>query len=141
MYPDPLAGLLLHDVDPLTVVIVPLHGDEIGAALPGVAQAADDLEEMALRLGDGGAVVTDSRRVADRIRLARDGGRGENHVSLAVGVVISILQATTQIQEQTLSYVPKLVTVFLSIAILGPWMLRQAVQFTQSILNLIVVAR
>src|SRR5215469_5916355 len=62
-------------------------------------------------------------------------------VSLVVGVVVSILQATTQIQEQTLSYVPKLITVFLSIAILGPWMLRQAVQFTQTILNLIVVAR
>jgi len=62
-------------------------------------------------------------------------------VSLAVGVVVSILQATTQIQEQTLSYVPKLISVFLSIAILGPWMLRQAVQFTQTILNLIVVAR
>jgi len=62
-------------------------------------------------------------------------------VSLVVGVVVSILQATTQIQEQTLSYVPKLISVFLSIAILGPWMLRQAVQFTQTILNLIVVAR
>jgi flagellar biosynthetic protein FliQ len=62
-------------------------------------------------------------------------------VSLVVGVVVSILQATTQIQEQTLSYVPKLVAVFLSIAVLGPWMLRQAVQFTQTILNLIVVAR
>jgi flagellar biosynthetic protein FliQ len=62
-------------------------------------------------------------------------------VSLVVGVAVSILQATTQIQEQTLSYVPKLITVFLSIAILGPWMLRQAVQFTQTILNLIVVAR
>jgi len=62
-------------------------------------------------------------------------------VSLVVGVVVSILQATTQIQEQTLSYVPKLITVFLSIAILGPWMLRQAVQFTQTMLNLIVVAR
>src|ERR1700744_796884 len=62
-------------------------------------------------------------------------------VSLLVGVVVSILQATTQIQEQTLSYVPKLITVFLTIAILGPWMLRQAVQFTQTILNSIVLVR
>lgn len=60
-------------------------------------------------------------------------------VSLLVGVVISILQAATQIQEQTLSYVPKLITVFLSIAILGPWMLRQAVQFSQTIFNSIVL--
>jgi flagellar biosynthetic protein FliQ len=62
-------------------------------------------------------------------------------VSLIVGVIVSILQATTQIQEQTLSYVPKLITVFLTIAILGPWMLRQAVQFTQTILNSIVLVR
>jgi dTDP-4-amino-4,6-dideoxygalactose transaminase len=37
-------------------------------------------------LGDGGAVATDSKRVADRIRLLRDGGRGRDHVSLAPGV-------------------------------------------------------
>jgi flagellar biosynthetic protein FliQ len=62
-------------------------------------------------------------------------------VSLLVGVIVSILQATTQIQEQTLSYVPKLITVFLTIAVLGSWMLRQAVQFTQTILNSIVLVR
>ena len=50
---------------------------------------------------------------------------------LIVGLVVSILQATTQIQEQTLSYVPKLTVVFLSIAILGPWMLVQIVRFTR----------
>jgi flagellar biosynthetic protein FliQ len=61
--------------------------------------------------------------------------------SLLVGLVISILQATTQIQEQTLSYVPKLITVFLTIAIIGPWMLRQIVQFTQTVLNSIVLVR
>lgn len=62
-------------------------------------------------------------------------------VSLTVGLVVSVLQATTQIQEQTLSYVPKLIAVFLTIAILGPWMLRQAVQFTETILNSIVLVR
>jgi flagellar biosynthetic protein FliQ len=60
-------------------------------------------------------------------------------VSLLVGLVVSILQATTQLQEQTLSYVPKLICVFLTIAILGPWMLRQAVQFTEMIMNSIVL--
>jgi flagellar biosynthesis protein FliQ len=60
-------------------------------------------------------------------------------VSLAVGIIISIVQAATQIQEQTLSYVPKLIAVFLSIAILGPWMLRQAVQFAETVLNSIVL--
>ena len=62
-------------------------------------------------------------------------------VSLLVGILVSIFQATTQIQEQTLGYVPKLITVFLTIAILGPWMLRQAVQFTQTILSSIALVR
>jgi len=55
--------------------------------------------------------------------------------ALITGLIISILQATTQIQEQTLSYVPKIVAVSISLAILGPWMLREIVQFTQMILN------
>lgn len=61
--------------------------------------------------------------------------------SLVVGLVIGILQATTQIQEQTLSYVPKLVAVFLTIAVIGPWMLREMVQFSQTVLNSIVLVR
>ena len=55
--------------------------------------------------------------------------------SVLVGFVVSVFQATTQIQEQTLSYVPKLVAVFLSLAILGPWMLTQAVRFARVILE------
>jgi flagellar biosynthesis protein FliQ len=55
--------------------------------------------------------------------------------SMLVGFVISVFQATTQIQEQTLSYVPKLVAVFLTLAILGPWMLAQAVRFSKLILE------
>ena len=51
--------------------------------------------------------------------------------SVLVGFVVSVFQATTQIQEQTLSYVPKLVAVFLSLAILGPWMLTQTVRFAK----------
>ena len=55
--------------------------------------------------------------------------------SLLVGFIVSILQATTQIQEQTLSYVPKLIAVFLAIAILAQWMLTQAVQFARMIFD------
>jgi flagellar biosynthesis protein FliQ len=55
--------------------------------------------------------------------------------SVLVGFVVSVFQATTQIQEQTLSYVPKLVAVFLSLAILGPWMLTQTVRFARVILE------
>ncbi len=57
--------------------------------------------------------------------------------SLLIGLIVSILQATTQIQEQTLSYVPKLTGVFLTIAILGPWTLAQAVKFTVTLLETI----
>jgi len=57
--------------------------------------------------------------------------------SVLVGFVVSVFQATTQIQEQTLSYVPKLVAVFLSLAILGPWMLAQTVRFARVILETI----
>lgn len=43
--------------------------------------------------------------------------------ALAVGLVISIIQATTQIQEQTLSSVPKMAVTFVSLIICGPWLL------------------
>jgi flagellar biosynthetic protein FliQ len=55
--------------------------------------------------------------------------------SVLVGFVVSLFQATTQIQEQTLSYVPKLVAVFLTLAIAGPWMLTQALRFAAMILE------
>jgi flagellar biosynthetic protein FliQ len=53
--------------------------------------------------------------------------------SMVVGFVVGIFQATTQIQEQTLSFVPKMVAVFLSLLVLGPWMLAQAVKFARAI--------
>ncbi|MEH7076585.1 flagellar biosynthesis protein FliQ [Neobacillus drentensis] len=56
-------------------------------------------------------------------------------IALIVGLLVSIFQATTQIQEQTLAFVPKIVAVFLSILIFGPWMLRHVVDFTQSLLG------
>jgi flagellar biosynthetic protein FliQ len=61
--------------------------------------------------------------------------------SMLIGLVVSILQATTQVQEQTLSYVPKLTGVFLTIAILGPWILAQAVRFTVVLLESIPTVR
>ncbi|HEX4167438.1 MAG TPA: flagellar biosynthesis protein FliQ [Bryobacteraceae bacterium] len=61
--------------------------------------------------------------------------------SLLVGFIVSILQATTQLQEQTLSYVPKLIAVFLTIGVLGPWMLTQAIQFTRTVFDSLVLVR
>ena len=58
-------------------------------------------------------------------------------ISMLVGLIISLFQATTQIHEQTLTFVPKILTVFLSLAILGPWMISQMVKFTAAIFMLI----
>lgn len=58
-------------------------------------------------------------------------------ISLAVGLVISVIQATTQIQEQTLSFVPKLVAVFLSLILFGSYMLSVLVGFTQWVMVMI----
>ncbi|MEC4721363.1 flagellar biosynthesis protein FliQ [Noviherbaspirillum sp. CPCC 100848] len=44
-------------------------------------------------------------------------------VALAVGLIISIFQAATQINEATLSFIPKLVAIFITMIIAGPWML------------------
>lgn len=55
-------------------------------------------------------------------------------VAMLVGLVISILQATTQIQEQTLTFVPKLVAVVAILALAGAWMLTQLATFANSIL-------
>ena len=54
-------------------------------------------------------------------------------LALVVGLVVSIFQATTQIQEQTLSFIPKLVAVFGGLAIFGPWMLTTLIEFTQNL--------
>jgi flagellar biosynthetic protein FliQ len=57
--------------------------------------------------------------------------------SLVVGLVVSVLQATTQIQEQTLTFAPKLVAVLLALAIAGPWISAELVRFTQTIFDAI----
>lgn len=54
--------------------------------------------------------------------------------ALLTGLLISILQATTQIQEMTLVFVPKIVVVLLVILIFGPWMLNILVNFTHNLL-------
>jgi len=52
-------------------------------------------------------------------------------VSMVVGIVISILQATTQINEQTLTFVPKLIAIALSLLVFGQWMLTKVIEFTK----------
>ena len=52
---------------------------------------------------------------------------------LVVGLLVSIFQAATQIQEQTLSFIPKIVVVGVVVAVGGPWMLDTLVGYTQSL--------
>jgi flagellar biosynthesis protein FliQ len=52
-------------------------------------------------------------------------------VALAIGVVVSLVQAITQVQDMTLTFVPKLVAISLTLLLLGSWMLQHAVTFTE----------
>lgn len=58
-------------------------------------------------------------------------------VGLAVGLLISLFQAITQIQEMTLVFVPKILAVFLSVFILLPWMTRILVEFATNMMGTI----
>ena len=51
-------------------------------------------------------------------------------LGLLVGLIVSIIQATTQIQEQTLSFIPKLVAIALALLVFGPWMMSMMYDFT-----------
>lgn len=62
-------------------------------------------------------------------------------LSLLVGLLVSIFQATTQIQEQTLTFVPKVIVIALTLALGGNWMLNEIIKFTTKIMNLIAVIK
>ena len=54
-------------------------------------------------------------------------------MGLVVGLLVSIFQAVTSIQEQSLSFIPKIVGVAALVVILGPWMLGQVISYTQNL--------
>lgn len=56
-------------------------------------------------------------------------------IGLIVGLIVSVFQATTQIQEATLAFVPKIVAVMLSMVIFGPWMMSSMVSYTQNLFS------
>jgi len=58
-------------------------------------------------------------------------------VGLVVGVIISLFQAVTQIQEMTLTFVPKIIVVFVTMIIAGPWMISTMMDFTRHFFELI----
>jgi len=56
-------------------------------------------------------------------------------VALVLGLIVGLVQAITSIQEQTLSFVPKLVGIALMLAVLGSWMLRYLVEYTAQLFS------
>lgn len=60
-------------------------------------------------------------------------------ISVLVGLVIAILQAATQVHEQTLTFVPKLIAIGLVLLLMGPWMISQITDFTTRLFEFIAV--
>ena len=58
-------------------------------------------------------------------------------VALGIGLAVGLLQSATQIQEQTLAFVPKLAGIALVILVAGHWMLGETIAFTHSLFNMI----
>ena len=56
-------------------------------------------------------------------------------VGLVVGLIVAVLQATTQVQEMTLSFVPKIVAVLLTLLAASPWIIQQLVNFTSRLIK------
>ncbi|MDC7240937.1 MAG: flagellar biosynthesis protein FliQ [Spirochaetales bacterium] len=58
-------------------------------------------------------------------------------VAMTIGLIISIFQATTSIQDQSLTFVPKILAIFVTLGLLGAWMANSLINYTISIFNLI----
>jgi flagellar biosynthetic protein FliQ len=59
--------------------------------------------------------------------------------SMVIGLIVSVLQAATQIQEQTLSFVPKLLAVTLAIYFFGPWMVSRLITFSGNVMEAVIL--
>ena len=55
-------------------------------------------------------------------------------IGLLVGIVVSVIQAATQIQEMTLTFIPKVVAIFLALLLAFPWILDKMVTFTRNLI-------
>jgi len=56
-------------------------------------------------------------------------------VALAVGLLVGIFQAATQINEMTLSFIPKLIGMAVALMVAGPWMLRELISYTRALIE------
>ncbi|MHB1205353.1 MAG: flagellar biosynthesis protein FliQ [Rhodospirillaceae bacterium] len=59
-------------------------------------------------------------------------------IGLVVGLIISIFQTLTHIQEMTLTFIPKILSIFAAMILFMPWMLRELIEFTQRVMDKIV---
>ena len=55
--------------------------------------------------------------------------------ALAVGLIVGIFQAATQINEMTLSFIPKLIAIAVALIVAGPWMLRELIGYTRGLIE------
>ena len=78
-------------------------------------------EEMVMQIGQN--ALTTMIYLAGPVLLA----------AMAVGIVVSILQAITQINEQTLTFIPKMMAVVLTLIVMAPWMLRIMQEYAISV--------
>jgi flagellar biosynthesis protein FliQ len=78
-------------------------------------------QETVLTLGQGALVVLIALAAPSLL------------LSLVVGLLVSVFQAVTSIQEQTLSFIPKILVIGAVLAIGGPWMLDQMLTYTQNL--------
>lgn len=62
-------------------------------------------------------------------------------VGMIIGLIISIIQATTSIQEQTLTFVPKMIAILLLLVFFGPFFLNSLIDFTNRLMNMIANAK
>lgn len=78
------------------------------------------------------AVISLAREAVTTVLMVAGPALG---IGMLVGLLVSLFQATTQIQEQTLTFIPKIVAVLVSLIIFGPWMIRILVDFAQRLLS------
>lgn len=55
-------------------------------------------------------------------------------IGMGVGLIVSILQATTSIQEQTLTFIPKIAAILIALIFFGPWMINMLIDYTEGLM-------
>ena len=58
-------------------------------------------------------------------------------IGMGVGLIVSVFQATTSIQEQTLTFVPKIAAILIALFVFGPWMFGRLIQYTIQLFQMI----